>query len=256
MARLAFGFVTADPLAPLADLPGVADAVAAARNAVDGLLANRTLRRRSADVSAESAVRGAWASAALAGASCTLDEVRSGAAAEDPTVQGALRAQAAIAGLTDTWTRAPRQALARLHALAAADLVADSATLGRPAPGREVAARLDSLAGVLAATGAAAVVVAGVVHGEILALDAFAPASGLVARVAVRLTLIERGLDPKSLVVVEAGHRELAAQYASALTAYRAGTPEGVARWLVHCADAVVAGARESVAICEAIARM
>ncbi|MBE7189758.1 MAG: oxidoreductase, partial [Jatrophihabitans endophyticus] len=67
--------------------------------------------------------------------------------------------------------------------------------------------------------------------------------------------LVERGLDPKSLVVVEAGHRELAGQYAGALDAYRTGTRGGIARWLVHCADAVAAGATESLAICEAIAR-
>lgn len=247
--------MTADPLAPLLDLPGVADGVAATRAAVDALLGNRTLRSRSADVSTESALRGAWASAWLSGAEVALDDVRSGAAAGDPVVQGALRAQAAIGSLTDTWTRAPRQALARLHALAAADLVDDQALLGKPVASAEVAARLDTLAGVLAATSAPAIVVAGVVHGELLALDAFAPASGVVARVAVRLTLIERGLDPKSLVVVEAGHRELQADYAAALEAYRQGTPEGVGRWLRHCADAVVAGALEATAICEAIAR-
>jgi len=247
--------VTADPLAPLLELPGVADGVAAARAAVDALLGNRVLRRRSADVSAESSLRGAWASAWLAGAEVALDDVRSGAAAADPVVQGALRAQAAIASLTDTWTRAPRQALARLHAVAAADLVADTAELGRPTAPPEVAARLDTLAAVLAATSAPAVAVAGIVHGELLSLDAFAPASGVVARVAVRLTLIERGLDPKSLVVVEAGHRELHGAYDAALAAYRTGTPDGVAHWLTHCADAVIAGAQESTAICEAMAR-
>lgn len=247
--------MTADPLAPLLELPGVGSAVADARSSVDALLGNRALRRRSADVSAESSLRGAWASAWLAGAEVELDAVRSGQAAGDPVVQGALRAQSAIGGLADTWTRAPRQALARLHALAAADLVADPELLGRPVASRGVAARLDTLAAVLTATSAPAVVVAGIVHAEVLSLDAFAPASGVVARVAVRLTLIERGLDPKSLVVVEAGHRELAGDYAEALEAYRTGTPAGIARWLVHCADAVVAGARESTAICEAIAR-
>jgi hypothetical protein len=69
------------------------------------------------------------------------------------------------------------------------------------------------------------------------------------------LTLVERGLDPKSLVVIEAGHRELADEYERALSAYRTGTPEGVATWIVHCADALVAGAQEATAICEAIAR-
>ncbi|MDT4939094.1 MAG: hypothetical protein QOG80_2765 [Pseudonocardiales bacterium] len=252
---LTFGLVTTDPLRPLLDLSGVADGVAAARHAVDGLLANRTLRRRSADVSAESALRGAWASAWLAGAEYGLDDVRSGAAASDPVVQGALRAQSAIGVLADTWTRAPRQALARLHALAAADLVADPALLGRPSAVPSVAIRLDTLAGVLAATSAPAVVVAGIVHGELLSLDAFPPMSGVVARVAVRLTLVERGLDPKSLVVIEAGHRELRPEYDAALAAYGTGTPEGIAEWLRHCVDAMVAGTREALAICEAIAR-
>jgi hypothetical protein len=56
-------------------------------------------------------------------------------------------------------------------------------------------------------------------------------------------------------VVVEAGHRELQPAYLAALEAYRRGTPEGIGEWLVHCADALVAGALETTAICEAIAR-
>jgi len=237
-----------DPLAPLLDLPGVADGVDQARAAVDTLLGNRVLRRRSADVSAESSLRGAWASAALSGVETSLDDVRKGVALDDPVLQGALRAQSAIGTLADTWTRAPRQALARLHALAATDLL-PAAQLGRPtAP----TARLDTLVDVLAATSAPAVVVAGVVHGELLSLDLFAPVSGIVARVATRLTLVERGLDPKSLVVVEAGHRELRDEYEAALAGYREGD---IARWLRHCADAVTAGAREATAICQALAR-
>jgi hypothetical protein len=245
--------VTADPLAPLLDLPGVTDGVDATRAAVDALLNNKALRRNSADVSAESSLRGAWASAWLDGAQYPLDEVRSGAVASEPRVQGALRAQAAIGTLADTWSKAPRQVLARLHALAAADLIEDDAELGRPAPG--TAERIDTLAAVLELTRAPAVVVSAIVHGELLSLDAFTPTSGVVARAAVRLTLIELGLDPKSLVCIEAGHRELADEYAAALEAYRTGTPEGVATWLTHCCDAVVAGARETTAICESILR-
>jgi hypothetical protein len=240
-----------DPLSPLLDLPGIRDGVAEARSAVDTLLGDRVLRRRSADVSAESSVRGAWASSVLSGADVSLDDVRSGAAGEDALVQGALRAQGALAGLADTWRRAPRQALARLHALAATDLVPAEA-LGRPTNGAE---RLDTLALVLAETSVPAVVVAGIVHGEILSLDAFAPVSGIVARTAVRLTLITRGLDPKSLVVVEAGHLELRADYDAALEAYRTGTPDGIAEWLRHCAAASAAGAREASAICQAMLR-
>jgi hypothetical protein len=240
-----------DPLAPLLDLPGVADSVADARAAVDTLLGNRALRRRSADVSAESSVRGAWASAVLSGSSAGLGDVRAGDAGGDPFVQGALRAQAALGALSDVWARAPRQALARLHALAAADLAAPDA-LGRPSAGAQ---RLDTLAAVLGATSAPAVVVAGIVHGEILALDAFAPVSGIVARAAVRLTLIARGLDPKSLVVLEVGHLEARTEYDAALEAHRTGEPEGIARWLRHCAAAVGAGAVEASAICQAVLR-
>jgi hypothetical protein len=243
-----------DPLAPLLQLPGVAAAVAESRMAVDGLLTNRVLRRRSADVSAESVLRGAWASACLSGAEVELADVRSGAALDDPVVQGALRAQSALGMLVDTWSRAPGQVLARLHALAAADLM-EPERLGRPRSAPEVTARLALLMDMLAATSVPAVVIAGVVHGELLALDAFPPVSGVVARVAVRLTLIERGLDPRSLVVVEAGHRELRADYDAALTGYRTAGQDGLATWLRHQADAVVAGAQETAAICAAMVR-
>jgi hypothetical protein len=243
-----------DPLAPLLDLPGVPEAVAAARGAVDAMLGDRALRRRSADVSAESSVRGAWASAWLSGADVALDDVRSGAAIDDPIVQGALRAQAEIGLLADTWSHAPRQALARLHALAAADLVPDRLALGRPT--ESAAGRLDTLAGVLTSTSVAAVVVAAIVHAEILSLDAFAPASGVVARAAVRLTLVDRGLDPKSLAVIEIGHRELRAEYDDALAAYASGEPAGIARWIRHQADSVVAGTREAAAITAALERV
>lgn len=240
-----------DPLRPLVEYPGVADAVADARAAVDALLGNRVLRRRSADVSAESSVRGAWAAAVLSGSDAELGDVRSGAAGKDPLVQGALRAQGAIGPLADTWARAPRQALARLHALAAADLLPAEA-LGRPAAGAD---RLDTLAAVLPATSAPAVVVAALVQGEIAALDAFAPVSTLVALTGVRLTLVARGLDPKSLVVVEAGHLELRDEHETALAGYRSGDPDGVADWVRHCARAIAAGAVEASAICQALSR-
>lgn len=243
-----------DPLAPLSAVPQVAAAIADARAAVDALLSNRVLRRRSADVSAESALRGAWASAVLEGAEAALADVRSGMASSQPLVQAALRAQSSIGTLDDSWSRAPRQALARLHAVAARDLVAQDA-LGRPTGGRPVAQRLDTLAQVVATTRAPALVVAGVVHGEVLALDAFAPVSGIVARAAARLTLVERGLDPKSLVVLEVGHLERRGEYQQALAGYRAGGPDAVAAWISHCADAVAAGAIEARAICEALAR-
>jgi hypothetical protein len=245
--------VPADPLSPLLELPGVAEAVATSRQAVDALLGHRVLRRRSADVSAESLLRGAWASAALAGSPATLAEVRAGTA-DDPVVQGALRVSAALAGLAEIWPNAHRQVLARLHALAALGLVEDS-ELGRPRPDREVAHRLDVLAEVLERTSAPAVVIAAIVQAELLGLDAFAPVSGVVARAAGRLVLIERGLDPKSLVVLEVGQLELRVGLDQALADYSGGTPEAVADWITTFAEALALGARETVAICEAARR-
>ena len=223
--------------------PGSTTAVARARAAVDALLANRTLRRRSAEVSAESSLRGAWASAWLEGSHLALADVRVRRPARAGRSGAAGRA-AGPGGDRDAGrhlAHAPRQALARLHAVAAADLVSDREVLGRPDPPRPRRAwtpwrpcwpRLRR----------PAVVVAAIVHGELLSLRAFPPAAGVVARAAARLCLIDRGLDPKSLVVLEAGHRELAAEYAEALEAYRSGTAAGLARWLVHCADAVELG--------------
>jgi hypothetical protein len=56
--------------------------------------------------------------------------------------------------------------------------------------------------------------------------------------------------------VPEVGHVELGPDvYLAALEGYVSGGPDGIATWLVHCADAVVLGAREGVAVCEAIQR-
>ncbi|GAA2074650.1 Fic family protein [Actinomadura alba] len=276
-----------DPLAQVAALPEVMDAVTDARRAVDRLLGHRILRRRSAEVTAESALRGARASAALEGAALTLEELRAAAVPaagvkgdeagggehglSDPVVQGALRISAEIGLLTETWRQAPRQALARLHVLAAAgavppdglgrprgagDDVSDPLELGPPPPAREVAARLDVLSGLLTTpTEAPALVVGAIAQGELLVLRPFGWGDGMVARAAQRLTLVERGLDPKSLTAPEVGHAELADEYAGALRAYAEGTPQGVALWVRHCADAMTVAARDSLAICEAFLR-
>jgi hypothetical protein len=154
----------------------------------------------------------------------------------------------------ETWSRAPGQVLARLHLLAAAD-IADPADLGRPAP--HAGARLSGLFSVITGTtGVPAVLVAGLVHGELAALAPFGSADGIVARAADRLTVITRGLDPKSVSVPEVGFVELGIEaYAQALAGYATGTPAGVAGWLVHCCRATEHGALEGLAICESLLR-
>jgi Fic family protein len=258
-----------DPFAHVAGLPGVPEAVASARSSVDRLLGHRLLRRQGPEVSAESALRGARASAALEGASADLSEVRSGLVTS-PVVQGALRVSSELGSLVGTWRVAPGQALARLHALAAADGVEadllgrpraslsalDPLGLGAPPSPESVAARLSSLSGLLTSpTEAPALVAAAVVHGELLALRPFGWGDGVVARAAVRLTLVDRGFDAKSLAVPEVGHVELGSAYRSAIHAYVSGTPSGVGQWVRHCAEAVELGAREALAVCEAFTR-
>ena len=65
-----------DPLARLAGLEGVASAMAAARDGIDALLRDRGLRRTAPDLTAESLLRGAHASAVLDGSGSSLDDVR------------------------------------------------------------------------------------------------------------------------------------------------------------------------------------
>jgi hypothetical protein len=251
-----------DPLAHVAGLPGVAEAVERVRQAVDGLRKHRVLRRDSERVASESALRGARASAALEGADLPLDVVRRTVSAggrlpsdDEPVVQGALRVASEAGALQRTWARAPLQVLARLHTLAAADLVADHDALGRPAP--DAGPRLAALGQMLTSgSSAPALVVAAVVHGEVATMGAFRDASGLVARAASRLTLVVRGLDPSGVSVPEVGHVELGREtYHEALRGYAAGGPDGLASWVAHCAQAVVLGAREGVAVCESIQR-
>jgi hypothetical protein len=242
-----------DPLAPLLDLPGVRAAADGARAGIDRLLGHKVLRRESAGVSTESALRGARASAALEGVDVPLADLRAGNV-EDPLVQGALRVSAGLGSMVETWSRAPGQVLARLHVLAAADLV-ESGELGRPAP--HAGARLSGLfALATGTTSAPAVLVAALVHGELAAMAPFGTADGVVARAAARLTGITRGLDPKAVSVPEVGFAELGRDaYAEALDAYASGTPLGVADWLVHCCRATEHGALEGLAICESLLR-
>jgi hypothetical protein len=231
----------ADPLAPLLDLPGVQDAAEAARSGIDRLLRHRLMRNRSAEVSTESALRGARASAALEGVDVPLADLRAGQV-DDPVVQGALRASVALGSMQETWTRAPGQVLAR-------------ADLGRP--GAHAGPRLGGLFSLVTGEGSVpAVVLAAVVHGELAAIAPFGTADGVVARAAARLTGITRGLDPKAVSAPEVGFAEFGREeYARALAGYASGQPDGVAGWLVHCCRATEHGALEGLATAEALLR-
>jgi hypothetical protein len=232
-----------DPLARLAGLEGVASAMAAARDGIDALLRDRGLRRTAPDLTAESLLRGAHASAVLEGSGSTLDAVR--ADGGDPTARAAVRLSTELLGLAATLGTSPLQALARMHALAAKGTAEDD-DLGRPRDA-ESAARLRDLAGTLAGpTTAPALVVAAVVHAELASAAPFVSHTGLVARATERLLLVARGVDPTSLTVPEAGHLALRPEYESNLRGYRDGGMAGVHAWLLYAAEAYAAGAEAS----------
>lgn len=260
----------AEALEQLAAEDEVVAAVGAAREAVDRLLGHRLLRRRSAEVSAESLLRGAVASAQLADPAVpSLAEVRAWLAAggaergvEAGVLPGGLRLYAGLGQLVPVWGRAPRQVLARMHVLVMKGLLpADSLGVLRPSSdgGAELSVRLSAMSDLVATpVRVPAVVLAGIVHGELAVLAPFPGPGGtsaLLARACERLVLITCGLDPKALSVPEVGHRDRAAEYRLALDDYRSGRPDGVRRWVAHCAGAVAAGATEGLAICEALQR-
>lgn len=234
--------MTDDPLAPLLALADVAAAVERAREHFDQALRHRALRRHGGQVAAEVSLRSAVASAALEGHTHEREEVRAGTVTE-PVLQGALRVAGALPGLTDLWPKAPRQALAKLHVLAARESVPE-ADLGRPVRDPVVAARLDGLAAlVVGVSKAPPLVLAAVVHGELLNLRPFAGPSGVVARGAARLVLMSRGFDPRGLLAVEVGHREREPEYVGSAGAFATGTPDGLRSWLRHYMSAVEVGA-------------
>jgi len=169
-----------------------------------------------------------------------LDDVR--ATGGDEVARASVRLSVELLGLVPTLRRAPLQAFARLHTLAAAGAVED-ADLGRPRS-PESAARLRELARMLSSsTTAPALVVAAVVHAELATASPFASHNGLVARAAERLVVAARGVDEKSLTVPEAGHLALRAEYESNLRAYASGQ---VHPWLLYAAEAFAAGAEAS----------
>ncbi|MFI5894289.1 oxidoreductase [Actinoplanes sp. NPDC051513] len=236
-----------DPLAPLLDLAGVADFFAEARDRVDAAMRHRALRRHGGQVAAEASLRAAVASAALEGHAYDVEEVRGGTVT-DPVLQGSLRVAEGLGGLVDLWPRAPRQVLAKLHMLAARGVVpADD--LGRLTGG---AARIDALAELVSVadkSDSPPLLLAAVVHAELITLRPFAGPAGVVARAAARLTLIGRGFDPRGLIAVEIGHFAREPEYVGSAGAYATGTPDGVRSWLRHYAAAVSAAADELTVI-------
>ena len=223
----------------MVSLEGVPSAFAATRDGIDALLRDRGLRRTEPAQTAESLLRGAHASAVLAGSSSTLQEVRAGTG--DEVARAAARLSTELLSLVPVVAHSPLQALSRLHVLAAG-----TDTAGRPAT-PEAAERMNALATTLrSGTGVPALLVAAVAHAEVATVAPFGSYDGLVARAAERLVLVARGVDPASLVVPEAGHLALRAEYESNLRAYAGGGRSGLHAWLLYAAEAQARGAESS----------
>ena len=258
--------MTSDPLLPLTDLPGVAAAAEEARAAVDELLWNRSARRKSVALSAESAVVGAWCNASFEGAEILLDSLRTGAVEDSPMGRIAMRTLAMYSELpaaAELVGNAPLQALARMHSVATvgqipeselgrprvSDEVEDTLRLGPVVPADQLSPRLQGLSHLLVESKQApAIILAGVVHGELAVLRPFSAGSGTVARASTRLVLRSRGVDPDSWSFPEAGLRTLGRnKYRKALASYESGDPEGVAEWLVTHSRTIAVGAQAAI---------
>jgi len=270
----------ADHVVMLSVLPGVPEATDAARAACTELRWHQALRRRIPAAAAESRVRGARASAALDGVEVDVAVVRDlmrGATAwpENPdpleaVLQGAVQATAETEHIRALVVTAPSQALARIHAAAAARLLPQS-QVGRPRQAGQISREFTDLgpapdeivvrqrlSGIvellLGASDAPAVVVAALVHAEIATVRPFVRGNGLVARAMERAVIQASGLDPTGVAVTEVGHGAGGgAAYLGALAAYGSGSPQGVALWIRHCAQAIVAGVDEGRRIADAV---
>lgn len=218
-----------DPLLELSRLEGVPSAIAAARAAADAVLRDRVARVVPAETSARALLAGARASAVIEGTQW------------EP---GAVRLSTELIDLAPLIRRTPGQALARAHLLLARDLLPE-AELGRvPADDPD---RLRGVVELLTTrTDAAALVVAAVAHAELALLAAPGGGHGVLARAVEHLVLIDAGVDPRAVLVIEEGHRAAGAAYAERLSAYAQGTPNGVRGWILHCAQALTHGAEVS----------
>ena len=245
-----------DPLGRLATLPGVADALTAARVEIDGLLWRRDIRTAAAEVALASIERGGRDSAAIDGAdTAVIDDSPMGRA-----LARAIDVTAAVPGQVAVWGTAPLQVIAALHGVAAHGFT-PSAALGRPRtsdnaddplrighlpPAGAIGPRLAQLAHqVTSPTVAPAMLVAGIAHGELMALRPFDWGSGLVARAVARCVLASRAVDPSLFSILENGMFTMGRPaYVEAIRNYQAGSEAGVADYLIWFATACAMGAR------------
>ena len=250
------GITGPDPFGVLGQDIEVARVMAAAREEIDSVLWRRDVRTNAAAVARASIERGGRDSAAIDGAdTAVVDDSPMGRA-----LARAIDVTAAVPGQVGAWAKAPLQVIAALHGIAAngfatedqmgrpraLEIADDPLRIGSLPPAAQVAPRLALLAGlVIAPTAAPAILVAGIVHAELLTLRPFTWGSGLVARAAARCVLAERAVDPSLFTIPENGMFTLGRPaYVEALRAYASGTRAGSSAYLVWFATACALGAK------------
>ncbi|MFH5824967.1 hypothetical protein [Georgenia sp. AZ-5] len=93
----------------------------------------------------------------------------------------------------------------------------------------------------------------GVAHAELVTLRPFATGNAALARAVARLLAVRTGLEPTGVAVPDAHAAAGPARYRAALDGYAAGTPDGVAAWLVYQAECLEAGARLGAEVATAV---
>jgi hypothetical protein len=255
---------TVDAFAAVTRLAGVEEAATEAREAFDAMLWDRQLRKVAEELSRKSALAGAATSAGIDGIEIEWKVWQAGQAADRTAMGraagGVVALYAELPKLIRVWQTAPVQALVKMHTLVAVPVTPDD--VGRPRSGpaqdplrlgievepQAVAPRLADLARRLTApTTAPALVVAGIVHAELMCVQPFTYGSGLVARAVDRLVLSSRGVDPDNWSVPEAGlHEQGRPAYARALRGYATGDVVG---WLGFYFAAMKAGTQDLVSL-------
>ena len=253
-----------DPLAPLAQLPGVNEAAAKVVDYIARVHRHKANLRGWDVTGSEAVLRGARASAHIDGASAWLP---ADGQVSDPVLAGALRAAELLApdGITETqttWRRAPLQVMAKINSLASPQMgdevfrkkAARSAEFLVPGRPRQHAdGRLQLLGSfITGGTTVNAVVLTAVIHGELLALEPFADANGVTARACSRLATISTGLDPRGLGVPEVFWSRKPDEYRAKAAGFATGPKEGVAEWIVYHAEGLAEGTLEAKSIADA----
>jgi hypothetical protein len=231
------------PISALAKLPDVSEAVARAEKAISrvtDLVAGRRI-----SPSPELVLRAGHANLALQGVSVELSDMSAGLIA-DPLVHNVIRLYETLPTLVRMWGTVPLQVLAKLHLLSGTGLLPEQ-ELGRPVSQSLVV--LHDLAGLLVNRNRSTdVLLAAIVHAQLVTSEAFGSLSTMVAAAAARLTLALE-VDPSFLVLTEVGHLARLPEYHGSLGAYTTGRVDGVRSWLKHYCAAIEIGASEGMTI-------